>query len=304
MHIAPHAADCGATPAPYVRWLDTLTKRDVPIAAGYRALLAHNDLEPKMRELLRKRVAGEVVAACRKCFASLFTDRAVSYREQKGFGGKVISDELGMLMKNVKLDDLGQCQRVVVTKESTTFVGAQGDKSAINGRCNELRSRIKETKSDYDREKMEERLARLAGGVAVVRVGAPSESEMMARRDAFDDGISSTKAAVAEGIVPGGGLALLRAVDAVEVKAGQADGNERTGLKILRRALEAPARQIAENSNADDGVVVGKMRKGTGNFGIYAHAVSSQDTTSAWVGMRPELTTFSPITSAGVERKS
>jgi chaperonin GroEL len=185
-------------------------------------------------------------------------------------GGKVISDELGMVLEKVTLDDLGQADRVVVTKESTTLVGGHGDKKAIAARCNELRARIKETKSDYDREKLQERLARLAGGVAVVRVGAPSESEMKARKDAFDDAISSTKAAVAEGIVPGGGLALLRAVDAVEAEAAKAEGDERTGLKILQRALEAPARQIAENSSADDGVVIGKMREGGGNLGFDA----------------------------------
>jgi chaperonin GroEL len=185
-------------------------------------------------------------------------------------GGKVVSDELGMTLEKAALDDLGQCQRVVVTKETTTFVGGLGDKAAIAGRCNELRNQIKESKSDYDREKLQERLARLAGGVAVVRVGAPSESEMKARKDAFDDAISSTKAAVAEGIVPGGGLALLRAVDCLEREIPNSSGDERTGLLILKRALEAPARQIAANSSADDGVVVSKMREGSGNFGFDA----------------------------------
>jgi chaperonin GroEL len=183
-------------------------------------------------------------------------------------GARVISEELGMTLEKATLEDLGQTRRAVVTKETTTFVGGLGDKEAIAGRCNELRGQIKESKSDYDREKLQERLARLAGGVAVVRVGAPSESEMKARKDAFDDAISSTKAAVAEGIVPGGGLALLRAVDAVENELKSAEGDERTGLIILRRALEAPARQIAENSSADDGVVVSRMREAAGNFGF------------------------------------
>jgi len=185
-------------------------------------------------------------------------------------GARVISEELGMTLEKATLEDLGQTRRAVVTKETTTFVGGLGDKEAIAGRCNELRGQIKESKSDYDREKLQERLARLAGGVAVVRVGAPSESEMKARKDAFDDAISSTKAAVAEGIVPGGGLALLRAVDAVENELKSAEGDERTGLIILRRALEAPARQIAENSSADDGVVVSRMREAAGNFGFDA----------------------------------
>ena len=185
-------------------------------------------------------------------------------------GGKVVSEELGMTLEKVTLHDLGRAKRVVITKDATTIVGGEGRKEAIKGRCNELRAQIKATTSDYDREKLQERLAKLSGGVAVVRVGAPSESEMKARKDAFDDAISSTKAAIAEGIVPGGGLALLRTIDAVEREAVAAEGDERTGLLILKRALEAPARQIAENSASDDGVVVSKMREGTGNYGFDA----------------------------------
>jgi chaperonin GroEL len=130
--------------------------------------------------------------------------------------------------------------------------------------------RSKKTASDYDREKLEERLAKLVGGVAVIHVGAPSEAEMKSRKEALDDAISATKAAIAEGIVPGGGLVLLRAIDAVEREAKQAEGDERTGLLIFKRALEAPTRQIALNSAADDGVVTDKMRAGTGNYGFDA----------------------------------
>ena len=126
------------------------------------------------------------------------------------------------------------------------------------------------TTSDYDREKLEERLAKLAGGVAVVRVGAPSESEMKSKKEALDDAISATKAAVAEGIVPGGGLALLRCTEAVAAEEAKSSGDERTGLQILRRALEAPARQIAENSSIDGGVVVARMLEGKGNYGFDA----------------------------------
>jgi len=133
-----------------------------------------------------------------------------------------------------------------------------------------IRKEIEKTTSDYDRDKLEERLAKLSGGVAVIRVGAPSESEMRAKKEALDDAISSTKAAVAEGIVPGGGLALLRAVGAVSVAETQATGDERTGVQILRRALEAPTRQIAENSAADGGVVIDRMLNGGGNMGFDA----------------------------------
>jgi chaperonin GroEL len=172
----------------------------------------------------------------------------------------------------VTLDQLGRAARVVVNREHTTIVGGRGDKRRIDGRCQELRKQIADTTSDYDREKLEERLAKLTGGVAVIRVGAPSEAEMKSRREAFDDAISATRAAIAEGIVPGAGLALLRAISAVEAEAAHADGDERAGMLILRRALEAPTRQIAENSGADGGVVVEKMRSGAGNLGFDAAA--------------------------------
>ena len=185
-------------------------------------------------------------------------------------GGHVISEELGLKLDKVEVDQLGNAKRVVVDKDNTTIVGGHGRKQEVEGRCNDLRRQIKETTSDYDREKLEERLAKLVGGVAVVHVGAPSEAEMKSRKEAFDDAVSATKAAIAEGIVPGGGLVLLRAMDAVEAEAQKAEGDERTGLLLFKRALEAPTRQIAVNSATDDGVVVNKMREGTGNYGFDA----------------------------------
>ena len=187
-------------------------------------------------------------------------------------GGRVLSEELGVKLETVTLDLLGQAKRVLVTRDATTIVGGGGAKAAIEGRCRELRRQIADVTSDYDREKLEERLARLAGGVAVVRVGAASETEMKSRKEAFEDAISATKAAMAEGIVPGGGLALLRAIDAVAAEEAMSVGDEQTGMRILRRALETPTRQIAANSAADGGVVVEKMRAGTGNFGFDAAA--------------------------------
>jgi chaperonin GroEL len=185
-------------------------------------------------------------------------------------GGQLIAQELGIRLENVTPEHLGRASRVVVDREHTTIVGGKGDKRAIDGRCQELRKQIADTTSDYDREKLEERLAKLSGGVAVIRVGAPSEAEMKSRKEAFDDAISSTKAAMAEGIVPGGGLALLKAIPAVEKEAAKYTGDEHTGVMILKKALETPARQIAENSAADPGVVVDKMRSGTGNYGFDA----------------------------------
>jgi chaperonin GroEL len=185
-------------------------------------------------------------------------------------GGTVISEELGIKLESVEPRHLGRAKRIVVDKEATTIIGGAGDKAAIEGRTQQVRQQIEKSTSDYDREKLQERLAKLAGGVAVIRVGAPSESEMKSRKEALDDAISATKAAVAEGIVPGGGLALLRAIDAVEREEAQCEGDERTGLQILRRALEAPTRQIAENSTVDGGVVVNRMREGKGSMGFDA----------------------------------
>jgi chaperonin GroEL len=185
-------------------------------------------------------------------------------------GGQVISEELGTKLEDVELTQLGRARRVVVDKDNTTVIGGAGKRSDIEGRIQMIRKEIEKATSDYDREKLEERLAKLSGGVAVIRVGAPSESEMKAKKDALDDAISSTKAAVAEGIVPGGGLALLRCSNAVTAAEAQSEGDERTGVQILRRALEAPARTIAENSAADGGVVVDRMLNGTGNNGFDA----------------------------------
>ena len=185
-------------------------------------------------------------------------------------GGEVISEETGVRLENVQPSQLGRAARVVVDREKTTIVGGRGDKAAIEGRKQQIRQQITKTTSDYDREKLEERLAKLSGGVAVIRVGAPSEAEMKSRKEALEDAINATKAAVAEGIVPGGGLALLRSIDIVEREEAKAEGDERTGLQILKRALEAPPRQIAENSSVDGGVVVARMRAGDGTMGFDA----------------------------------
>jgi chaperonin GroEL len=185
-------------------------------------------------------------------------------------GGQVIAEELGIKLEDVHLEQLGRAKRVVVDHDNTTIIGGAGARKAIDDRMQQIRREIDKVTSDYDREKLRERLAKLAGGVAVIRVGAPSESEMKAKKDALDDAINATKAAVAEGIVPGGGLALLRASGAIAAIETQCEGDERTGVQILRRALEAPARQIADNSAVDGGVVVSKMLESAGNVGFDA----------------------------------
>jgi chaperonin GroEL len=165
---------------------------------------------------------------------------------------------------------LGRAKRIVVDKDNTTIIGGAGDRKMIDGRIEQIRHEIEKTTSDYDREKLQERLAKLSGGVAVIRVGAPSEAEMKSKKEALDDAISATKAAVAEGIVPGGGFALLRCINGLSDEEQKCEGDERTGIQILKRALEAPTRQIAENSAADGGVIVARMLEGQGNYGYDA----------------------------------
>jgi chaperonin GroEL len=184
--------------------------------------------------------------------------------------GQVISEDLGIKLENVTVDMLGRAKRVLVEKEDTTIIEGAGSPEQIKGRIGQIKAQIEETTSDYDREKLQERLAKLAGGVAVIRVGAPSESEMKARREAMDDAISATKAAVAEGIVPGAGLPLLRCIERIAHEEAGCEGDERTGMQILKRALEAPTRQIAENSAVDGGVVVARMLAGKDNEGFDA----------------------------------
>ena len=185
-------------------------------------------------------------------------------------GAQVIAEELGLKLETATLDQLGKARRVVCDKDTTTIAGGGGQRSAIDDRIGQIKAEIAKTTSDYDKEKLQERLAKLSGGVAVIRAGAPVESEMKTRKDALDDAISATKAAVSEGVVPGGGLALLRCVDAVSALEKITEGDERTGIQVLKRALAAPARQIAENSAVDSGIVIAKMLEGKGSFGFDA----------------------------------
>jgi len=185
-------------------------------------------------------------------------------------GGQVISEDLGIKLESVTLDMLGRAKRVIMGKDDTTVVEGSGKKSEITGRCSQIRAQIDDTSSDYDREKLQERLAKLAGGVAVIKVGGSTEVEVKERKDRVEDALHSTRAAVEEGIVPGGGVALLYSVRALE-KLRVDSPDQQVGIDIVRRALQAPVRQISENAGVDGAVVSGKLleQKDT-NFGFDA----------------------------------
>jgi chaperonin GroEL len=196
-------------------------------------------------------------------------------------GGQVISEDLGVKLENVTINDLGKCKTVRIDKDNTTIIDGAGKKSAIEGRVNQIRAQIEETTSDYDREKLQERLAKLIGGVAVLHIGAATETEMKEKKARVEDALNATRAAVEEGIVTGGGVALVRSIKALDkVKAS---GDEQNGIRILKRALEEPLRQIAENAGYESSVVLNKVLEGKESYGFNAATENYEDLIKAGV---------------------
>ncbi|AHY45977.1 GroEL: chaperonin GroL [Rubrobacter radiotolerans] len=212
-------------------------------------------------------------------------------------GGEVITEELGLKLENTQLSQLGQARRVVITKDNTVIVDGAGDLDAIKGRINQIRSELENTDSEFDREKLQERLAKLAGGVAVIKVGAATETELKEKKHRVEDALSATRAALEEGIVTGGGVALLNAQEAVTKLVEKLDGDERTGARIIERALEEPIRQIAYNAGADGSIVVDKVRNSKASEGFNALTGEYEDLIKAGV-IDPAMVTRSALQNA------